>query len=121
MSNVWFFITFRPIRWSPCGSPAMAGMIAPAGSCSRERRPPIESFSVTRDASGLAAGGQFNLAGGGSIAVRSLGRAGGFWLPMSWERSAPTMSAYDEFCPFRTDDGTEGFGVAEHGSVRKLY
>ena len=32
-----------------------------------------------------------------------------------------TTLSRDEFAPFRTADGQEGFGVAEHGNVRQLY
>jgi hypothetical protein len=81
----------------------------------------INSISITRDASGLCAEVTFGLVDGGDLSMRSTGRRGGFWIPMSWERQGPTMSAYDEFCGFRTSDGIEGFGVAEHGSVRRLF
>lgn len=81
----------------------------------------IDGIAVTRDASGLCAEVRFALADGGELALGSLGRRGGFWVPMGWERRGPAMSSYDEFCAFRTGDGTEGFGVAEHGSVRQLF
>jgi hypothetical protein len=81
----------------------------------------ITKIGVVRDASGLCAEARFTLADGDEIALRSQGRQGGFWIPMSWERHGPTMSAYDEFAAFRAPDGSQGFGVAEHGSVRQLF
>ena len=85
------------------------------------RRDAVRAIGVVRDASGLCAEARFTLDDGERLALRSQGRQGGFWIPMSWERHGPTMSAYDEFAPFRTADGQEGFGVAEHGNVRQLY
>jgi len=81
----------------------------------------VKTIGVVRDASGLCAEARFGLDDGETLAMRSEGRRGGFWIPMSWERHGPTMSAYDEFCAFRLPDGREGFGVAEHGNVRQLY
>jgi hypothetical protein len=81
----------------------------------------VRTIGVVRDASGLCAEAIFGLEGGDELRLRSQGRQGGFWIPMSWERHGPTMSAYDEFCPFTTPDGTRGYGVAEHGNVRQLY
>ena len=81
----------------------------------------VRSIGVVRDASGLCAEAIFGLEGGEEIRLRSQGRRGGFWVPMSWERHGPTMSVYDEFCPFRTAEGIDGFGVAEHGNVRQLF
>ena len=31
------------------------------------------------------------------------------------------MSCFDEFAPFTTADGVTGFGLAEHGVVRRLF
>jgi len=81
----------------------------------------VRALGVVRDASGLCAEARFKLEDAQDVLLRSQGRQGGFWLPMSWERHGPTMSAYDEFAPFRTADGQEGFGVAQHGYVRQLY
>lgn len=81
----------------------------------------VVSIGIVRDASGLAAEVIFGLDDGSELRLRSQGRRGGFWIPMSWERHGPAMSAYDEFAPFTLPDGSAGFGVAEHGSVRQLY
>jgi hypothetical protein len=80
----------------------------------------VTSIGIVRDASGLAAEIIFGL-DDSELRLRSQGRRGGFWIPMSWERRGPAMSAYDEFAPFTTSDGASGFGVAEHGTVRQLY
>jgi hypothetical protein len=40
---------------------------------------------------------------------------------MGSERRGPTMSAYDEFAAFASADGRSGFGLAEHGVVRRLF
>jgi hypothetical protein len=81
----------------------------------------VTSIGIIRDASGLCAEAIIGLDAGEEMRLRSQGRRGGFWIPMSWERHGPTMSAYDEFCAFKLPDGTEGFGLGEHGSVRQLY
>jgi hypothetical protein len=81
----------------------------------------VVNIGVVRDASGLAAEIIFTIEGGDELRLRSQGRRGGFWIPMSWERRGPAMSAYDEFAPFTLPDGSTGFGVAEHGTVRQLY
>lgn len=81
----------------------------------------VHSIAVTRDPSGLFAEGSFGLDRGEELKIRSLGRQGGFWLPMGWERKGPAMSDYQEFCPMRTSDGVEGFGQVEHGILRELF
>lgn len=81
----------------------------------------VTGISIVRDASGLAAEVIFTLDDGEELRLRSQGRRGGFWIPMSWERHGPAMSAYDEFAPFTLPDGSAGFGVAEHGTVRQLF
>lgn len=118
----WFFATFQD--WSVTAMRFFAhdvpertdGFVITEG----ETRP-IRSLGVVRDASGLCAEARFTLEDGQELALRSQGRQGGFWIPMSWERHGPAMSAYDEFAPFRAAGGQEGFGVAEHGTVRQLY
>jgi hypothetical protein len=82
---------------------------------------PIEALSITRDPAGLCAAVEFQPHTGEALQARSLGRRGGFWVPMGPERRDPAMSAYDEFAPFRTAGGETGFGIAEHGTVRQLF
>lgn len=82
---------------------------------------PVTGLGVVRDASGLAAEVIATLDDGTELSMRSQGRRGGFWIPMSWERRGPAMSAYDEFAPFALPDGSPGYGVAEHGTVRQLF
>jgi hypothetical protein len=81
----------------------------------------VTHLSLTRDPAGLCAAATFSTASGKTITARSAGRRGGFWVPMGPERDGPAMSAYDEFGPFETSDGTPGFGLAEHGVVRQLF
>lgn len=73
------------------------------------------------DASGLAAEIIATLDDGTELRMRSGRRQGGFWIPMSWERHGPAMSAYDEFMPLTLADGQTGYGLGEHGNVRQLY
>jgi hypothetical protein len=118
----WFFATFAD--WSITAMRFFAQDIAERTDgfvITRDGTRPVRKIGVVRDASGLCAEARFTLEDGEELALRSQGRQGGFWIPMSWERHGPTMSAYDEFAPFRTADGQEGFGVAEHGNVRQLY
>jgi hypothetical protein len=118
----WFFATFP--EWSITAMRFFAndvpertdGFVLTADETRR-----ITSIGVVRDASGLCAEARFGLEDGEELRLRSEGRQGGFWIPMSWERHGPAMSAYDEFAAFRTPSGQEGFGVAEHGNVRQLY
>jgi hypothetical protein len=118
----WFFATFpdfsvTAMRFFAHDVPERTdGFILRAGETEQ-----VKTLGVARDASGLCAEAIFRLQDGGELRMRSQGRRGGFWVPMSWERHGPTMSVYDEFCPFRLPDGTEGFGVAEHGNVRMLF
>jgi hypothetical protein len=91
---------------------------------SQDSARPIEGLEVTRDPAGLCAAATFAQAGADPIEVRSTGRRGGFWIPMGSERRGPAMSAYDEFCGFHAAGGVEeeeGFGLAEHGTVRRLF
>ncbi len=81
----------------------------------------ITSVGVIRDAAGLLAEALFKFEDGEEFSARSLGRDGGFWVPMSWERHGPTMSSYNEFFPVRISDGAEGYAVAEHGQLRTLF
>lgn len=75
---------------------------------------------IARDASGLFAAAQVSLAGGERFELRTTARSGGFWVPMGWERTGPTMSAYDEFVAIRSGDGEVGHGIVEQGIVRRL-
>ncbi|MHB8693722.1 MAG: hypothetical protein ACYDHH_20995, partial [Solirubrobacteraceae bacterium] len=82
---------------------------------------PLRSVSLTRDASGLFAASRLEVADGTALEVRATGRQAGFWCPMGWERTGPTLSAYNEFCNLRRPDGHEGFGLIEQGILRRLY
>ena len=82
---------------------------------------PIAAMGLTRNASGLLVAGHLTLAGGEALEVRVTGRLGGFWVPMGWERRAPTMSAYDEFDRVRTDGGADGVTLTEQGVVRRIF
>jgi hypothetical protein len=81
----------------------------------------ISAVSMTRDASGLFAASTLELADGRTVGVRIVERAGGFWCPMGWERTGPTLSAFDEFASLRTDDGEEGFGMIEQGILKTVF
>ena len=119
---VWFFATFPD--WSLTAMRFFAQDVPERTDgflITEEGTHPIRAIGVVRDASGLCAEARFTLDDGEELALRSQGRRGGFWIPMSWERHGPAMSAYDEFAPFRSAHGQEGFGVAEHGNVRQLY
>ena len=86
-----------------------------------ETAEPIVGLGLTRDASGLLAAAHLTLDGGAPLEVRVTERLGGFWVPMGWERRAPTMSAYDEFDRIRTDAGAEGVTLTEQGVVRRVF
>jgi hypothetical protein len=103
---------------SPDGADATEGYLL--GALGQPPRP-VTGIAITRDASGLAAAARFALEDGSELELRSLGRVGGFWVPMGWEREGPAMSSYDEFTPVRTDRGAAGFGMFEHGIIRRLY
>jgi hypothetical protein len=82
---------------------------------------PVEGMAITRDAAGLCAGAALKMADGDVLELRSGGRRAGFWVPMGDERAGPAMSCFDEFAPFGADDGLMGYGLAEHGVVRRLF
>jgi hypothetical protein len=118
----WFFVTFPD--WSVVAMRFFGGGgfdRTDGFVMTRDETRQIRALGVVRDASGLCAEARSELEDGRNLVLRSQGRQGGFWLPMSSERNGPTMSAYDEFAPFRTSDGQDGFGVAQHGYVRQLY
>jgi hypothetical protein len=81
----------------------------------------VGAMSLTRDGSGLFAGSRLELNSGRVLEVRGTGRHAGFWCPMGWERTGPTMSAFDEFVSLRTGDGAEGYGLIEQGILKQLY
>jgi hypothetical protein len=118
----WFFGTFEDFSITAMSFLAEDVPVRMDGFVLREGDwTSVTSIGVVRDASGLCAEAIFGLNGGDELRLRSQGRRGGFWIPMSWERRGPTMSAYDEFAAFHLPDGREGFGVAEHGSVRQVF
>jgi hypothetical protein len=81
----------------------------------------IEAITVTRDASGLFVGTRITFAdNGGHLDVRTSDRVAGFWVPMGWERTGPTMSAYDEFGTLHTSESHRGFGMVEQGILRRI-
>lgn len=82
---------------------------------------PISGMSVTRDASGLYAAGGFTVDGADDIAVETVDRHAGFWVPMGVRRSGPTMASYDEFVTLRTPDGSEAVALVEQGQIRRLH
>jgi hypothetical protein len=87
---------------------------------STDRAVGVSSMTITRDARGLFAAA--TLAGEhGELAVRAAWPGSGFWVPMGWERTGPTMSSYAEFLPLSRSDGVEGFGRFEQGVVRTLF
>jgi hypothetical protein len=81
----------------------------------------IESASLTRDASGLFAATSIETVDGRRLDVRIDERKAGFWCPMGWERTGPTLSAFDEFFSARSGDGEEGFGMVEQGILKTVY
>jgi hypothetical protein len=81
----------------------------------------ISSASLTRDASGLFAATSIETADGRTLGFRIADRRAGFWCPMGWERTGPTLSAFDEFMSLTDDDGTEGFGMVEQGILKTVY
>jgi len=119
---VWLFATFddftvTAMRFhNDSGHNVTDGFVLGAHECR-----PVEGLTLTRDAAGLCAGAALKLADGDSLELRSGGRRAGFWVPMGDERDGPTMSCFDEFAPFTAADGRAGFGLAEHGVVRRLY
>jgi hypothetical protein len=82
----------------------------------------VHSIGLTRNASGLVDTMHIAIEGQDQeVNIASLGRRGGFWVPMGITRRAPALSAYDEFLSLRTDRGEEGYGMVEHGILRTLY
>jgi hypothetical protein len=81
----------------------------------------LESVSLTRDASGLFAASSMKFADGRTLDVRIVERAAGFWCPMGWERSGPTLGAYDEFFSVRSSEGEQGFGMCEQGILKTVF
>lgn len=115
---MWVFDEFALTQLRLLGND---GKDATLGFVLGEHATALGDVSLTRDAAGLFAAADIGLADGGRLQVRATERHVGFWCPMGWERSGPTLSAYDEFAGLRTADGTEGFGMVEQGIVKRLY
>jgi hypothetical protein len=98
------------------GSEVTIGFLLEEGNAT-----PLRSVALTRDASALFVASTLTFEDGRAIDVRASSRHAGFWCPMGWERSGPTLGAFDEFVALRTGDGREGFGLIEQGQVRQLY
>jgi hypothetical protein len=79
---------------------------------------------IRRDGSGLFVACELTVSdqqGRSRVAVlEGHDRAGGFWVPMGWERVGPTMSAYDEYLHARTSEGATGAVMIEQGTLRTL-
>jgi hypothetical protein len=75
---------------------------------------------IVRDASGLFAGCDVRVSSGGAVTIRNTYRAGGFWVPMGWERKGPVYSCYDEFVQVTTSDGRHGAAMVSQGFLRQL-
>lgn len=117
----WILATFETFSLTTLRLIADDGRDLTDGFRMAEEARPITGVSITRDASSLCAGACFTLADGDAIEVRATAKPAGFWVPMSWERSAPTLGEYDEFCALRTADGEEGFAVIGHAQVRNVF
>lgn len=117
----WFFLTFGDWALTAMRFIGDAGFDRTDGFLlTADAAVPIDGIAITRDPAGLCAAVAFDVRGRAPVEATSLGRRGGFWIPMGPVRRGPSMSAYDEFAPFKTSDGTTGFGLAEHGTVRHL-
>jgi hypothetical protein len=81
----------------------------------------LTSVALTRDASGLFAACDLEFADGRTMTIRGVERRAGFWCPMGWERSGPTLSAFDEFMTVQTGDGEHGFGLIEQGVLKTVF
>jgi hypothetical protein len=83
---------------------------------------PLDSVAeIVRDASGLFSGCDVRMRGSGrAFTIRNTYRAGGFWVPMGWERKGPVYSCYDEFAQVTSGDGRHGAAMISQGFVRQL-
>jgi hypothetical protein len=110
-----FAITAMKLRGAGGGEAAVLGNIL------AEEATVLDSVSMTRDASGLFAASELEFANGRRLAIRGVDRMAGFWCPMGWERTGPTLSAFDEFMSVRTADGEDGFGLIEQGVLKTVF
>jgi hypothetical protein len=109
-----FAITAMKLRGAGTGEAVLGNILADEATV-------LTSVSMTRDASGLFAASELEFADGRQVAVRGVERKGGFWCPMGWERTGPTLSAFDEFVSLRTADGEDGFGLIEQGILKTVF
>lgn len=118
----WIFVTFADFSVTVMrflgdgGHDVTDGFVLDEHGCQ-----PVDGMALTRDATGLCAGVVLSRNGGHVFEMRSNGRRAGFWVPMGEERAGPAMSCFDEFASFTTTGGRAGFGLAEHGVVRRLF
>jgi hypothetical protein len=110
-----FALTAMKLRGSSGGGEAILGNVL------ADHATIVTDVSMARDASGLFAATELSDADGRAISVRGVERRAGFWCPMGWERTGPTLSAFDEFLSLRTSDGEEGFGMVEQGILKTVF
>jgi hypothetical protein len=109
-----FAINAMKLRGAGSGEAVLGNLLADEATV-------LSSVSMTRDASGLFAASELKFADGREVTIRGVERVGGFWCPMGWERTGPTLSAFDEFMSLRTADGQEGFGLIEQGILKTVF
>jgi hypothetical protein len=109
-----FALTTMKLRGASGGEMVLGNVLADGATV-------VDEASMTRDASGLFAATEVKVADGRSISIRGVERRAGFWCPMGWERTGPTLSAFDEFLTIRTGDGEEGFGMVEQGILKTVF
>jgi hypothetical protein len=99
-----------------------SGHVATLGfQLSKDGAKTVSGMTLTRDAAGLFAGSAVELDGADPLEFRSTGLQAGFWCPMGWERTGPTLSAYDEFCELKSSTGLIGHGLIEQGILKQLF
>jgi hypothetical protein len=83
-------------------------------------RPIVAVDEISRDPQGLFSCCELTMADGDTVMLRNTRRAGGFWVPMGWERKGPVMSAYDEYDAVTAPRMGSGAAMIEQGVLRTL-
>jgi hypothetical protein len=101
---------------APNGTDRTEGFVLYEGG----KRPIVGLDEIRRDAQGLFSSCELTLADGDTMVLRNTRRAGGFWVPMGWERKGPVMSAYDEYDSVMATGMGSGAAMIEQGVLRTL-
>jgi len=98
-----------------------SGRTATTGFVLSDDARPVREVGLTRTASGLTAELRLTTEDGDEIVLAAERSLAGFWVPVGRDGVEVAYATYDEFVGLRTQGGEQGFGMIEHGVLRRLH